>query len=135
MKAISAFCSFTLMIVLTSSIVQADTEAEQPETAAGIVVALIEAIRAEDRERAETLHVSDGSRWQDAESFTERADFYRSVEFDFESISEWSAGGGWLKVAVPGIQDGHSYLYVFMVGETDGALRAGGMERRLAGMP
>lgn len=135
MKAISALCSLALMIVLATSIGRADTAAERPETAAEIVVALIEAIRDEDRELAETLHIADGSRWQDAEGFTERADFYRSVEFDFESISEWSAGGGWLKVAVPGSQDGQSYLYVFMVGETDGALRAGGMERRLAGMP
>ncbi|MDZ7769641.1 MAG: hypothetical protein U5K38_11460 [Woeseiaceae bacterium] len=135
MKAIPALCSLALMIFFATSIGSADTTAEQPETAAEIVVALIEAIRDEDRERAEMLHVADGSRWHDAESFTERADFYRSVDFDFESISQWSAGGGWLKVAVPGTQDGHSYLYVFMVGETDGALRAGGMERRLAGMP
>lgn len=135
MKAISALCSLALMVVLATSIGRADTATEQPETAAEIVVGLIEAIREEDRERAEALHVADGSRWHDAESFAERAGFYRTVEFDFESISQWSAGGGWLKVAVPGTQDGESYLYIFMVGETDGDVRAGGMERRLAGMP
>lgn len=135
MKAVPALYSLALTIVLATGVGLAGTAAEQPETAAEVVVALIGAIRDEDRERAETLHVADGSRWQDAESFAERAAFYRSVEFDFESISQWSAGGEWLQVAVPGTQEGESYLYIFMVGETDGALRAGGMERRLAGMP
>lgn len=135
MRAISALCSLALMIVLAASIGRADAATEQAETATEVVVALIEAIRNEDRDRAETLHVADGSRWHDAESFAERAEFYRSVQFDFESISQWSAGGVLLQVAVPGTQDGKSYLYVFTVSETDGARQAGGMERRIAGMP
>jgi hypothetical protein len=135
MKAISALCSLALMIVVAASIGRADAATEQAEAATEVVVALIEAIRNEDRDRAETLHVADGSRWHDAESFAERAEFFRSVQFDLESISQWSAGGGWLVVTVPGTQDGKSYSYVFMVGETDGALRAGGMERHIAGMP
>ena len=110
--------------------------APHPDTPEEVVVALIEAFRAGDQARVEALWARDGGTWTDAAGFRKRAAYYKDSEFDLASGSIATTDRqGPHQVVVKAKQDGQDYVWVFLVTEIDGTLRAGGVEVRPAGMP
>lgn len=108
--------------------------AERPDTPTDLVLSLIEAFQAGDRAAVEELWARDGGTWTDDEGFAARAVGYQESEFDPESI-ETLERSGTTYVAVHADRDSQELVWVFMVTEIDGLLRAGGVEVRPAGMP
>lgn len=101
-----------------------------------VVIDLIEAFRAGDREKVESLWARDGGTWTDDEGFRKRAAHFREAEFDLDpsSIVVYT-GQGTPQVCVFAEEDGKDYVWSFLVAEIDGRLRAGGMQVSLKGLP
>jgi len=110
--------------------------APRPDTPEGVVIALIEAFQAGDQARVEELWARDGGTWRDAAGFQKRAAYFQQSEFDLAPDSITTTNRQGLdQVIVPARQDGQDQLWSFLVTETDGKLKAGGVEVRPAGMP
>jgi hypothetical protein len=101
-----------------------------------VVIALIGAFQAGDRERVEALWARDGGTWRDDEGFRARAAYYQRAEFDLEPESiTVRREGETTRVVVEAREDGKDFIWVFLVTEIDGSLRAGGVVTRPKGTP
>lgn len=113
--------------------VEERTTVASPDDPKDVAIALIEAFRNGDRERAAALEPA--RRWGNDQGFDEMADRYRRVDFDLrpEAIRVYEDGGA-TQVAVPATDERGEWVWVFMLYEDDG-YKVDSVEARVAGVP